>query len=45
MLRLNPYVKTHRRQAILQAMRNKALKEKLKEAKKEKAATKKGPKK
>ena len=43
MLKLNPYMKTYRRHAILQAMRNKALKEKLKQAKQEKAA-KKGPK-
>ena len=33
MLRLNPYMKTYRRHAILQAMRNKAAKEKAKEAK------------
>jgi large subunit ribosomal protein L4e len=45
MLRLNPYMKTFRRHAILQAMRNTALKGKLKEAKQEKAATKKGTKK
>jgi large subunit ribosomal protein L4e len=45
MLRLNPYMKTYRRHAILQAMRNTALKGKLKEAKQEKAATKKGTKK
>lgn len=40
MLRLNPYMKTQRRHAILQAMRNKAVKEKLKEAKEKKAAGK-----
>jgi large subunit ribosomal protein L4e len=33
MLRLNPYMKTYRRHAILEAMRNKAAKEKAKEAK------------
>ena len=43
MLRLNPYMKTYRRHAILQAMRNKAVKEKAKEAKDQKEA-KKGPK-
>ena len=41
MLRLNPYVKTQRRHALLEAMRNKAAKEKAAEAKSKKAATQK----